>query len=306
MNNKRKTIISGIYMIKNNVNGKIYIGSAIDIHERWSLHKTSLRANRSMKKLQEDWNIYDEDCFEMIILEVTINDEKILTTTEQKYLDKFKPYEGDVGYNKNPKAIRTVERPNRPIYQYDMEGVFIKEWKSISEAARNVIIKPSGIYQSCKSNKISAAGFIWRFKNDLNNTDNLNPDEFIDSHWTPVLQYDLYGNFMKEWKNITVASTYTNTNDCSITNVCAGRAKTGGNFIWRYKKDDIKTDKIDTVKDLRSREVLQFDLNNNFLKEWNNTTIAGKSLKINRKYIAAICNGTNKRKSKKFLWKWKK
>ena len=29
----------GIYMIQNKINGKIYIGQAVDIEDRWKIHK---------------------------------------------------------------------------------------------------------------------------------------------------------------------------------------------------------------------------------------------------------------------------
>ena len=50
---------------------------------------------------------------------------------------------------------------NKPILQYDLEGNFIKEWPSISEATRYV----KGDVASCLSKRQkTAGGYIWKFK----------------------------------------------------------------------------------------------------------------------------------------------
>lgn len=40
-----------------------------------------------------------------------------------------------------------------------------------------------------------------------------------------VLQYDLQGNFIKEWESIRSISKYYNANTGNIVNCCKGRAK---------------------------------------------------------------------------------
>ena len=47
----------------------------------------------------------------------------------------------------------------------------------------------------------------------------------------PILQYDLEGNFIKEWKSIKEAKQIYK----SIPEMLAGRQKTAGGFIWKYK-----------------------------------------------------------------------
>ena len=49
----------GVYMIKNKVNGKLYIGSSVDIQKRWINHRIYLRNNKHHSfQLQQDWNEY--------------------------------------------------------------------------------------------------------------------------------------------------------------------------------------------------------------------------------------------------------
>lgn len=53
---------------------------------------------------------------------------------------------------------------------------------------------------------------------------------------TPILQYDLNMNFIKEWESITKACVFYNNNNLgNITKCCKGERKTAGGFIWKYK-----------------------------------------------------------------------
>ena len=81
------TKISGIYKIVNKVNRKYYVGSSKDIiHYRWIQHKRALRANRHKNDyLQNAWNKYGEDNFEIIILKQI--PPKFLLEEEQNYLN---------------------------------------------------------------------------------------------------------------------------------------------------------------------------------------------------------------------------
>ena len=49
----------------------------------------------------------------------------------------------------------------------------------------------------------------------------------------PVLQYDLQGNFIREWPSIKEAVKQTNI--VSIGDCARGKQKTAGNFIWKFK-----------------------------------------------------------------------
>jgi hypothetical protein len=48
----------------------------------------------------------------------------------------------------------------------------------------------------------------------------------------PIFQFDLQGNFIKEWDSITEAQ---NCYGCGISNCLCGNSKTAYKFIWRYK-----------------------------------------------------------------------
>lgn len=57
---------------------------------------------------------------------------------------------------------------SKPVYQYDLDGNFIKEWDSVGEISRNMNIRKQYI-SACCLNKINKTnGFIFRYKEGLN------------------------------------------------------------------------------------------------------------------------------------------
>jgi group I intron endonuclease len=59
----------GIYSIRNTVNGKQYIGSAVNMAHRWKLHVCKLLGARHHSSLlQNAWNKYGADAFEIRVL----------------------------------------------------------------------------------------------------------------------------------------------------------------------------------------------------------------------------------------------
>ncbi|MFS2047549.1 GIY-YIG nuclease family protein [Variovorax sp. Varisp41] len=81
---------SGIYEIVNTVNGKRYIGSAVNFHLRWKLHRLHLqRGTHHSKHLQNSWAKQGEDEFEFRILLLCSRDNLLLY--EQILLDALIP-----------------------------------------------------------------------------------------------------------------------------------------------------------------------------------------------------------------------
>lgn len=55
---------SGIYQIKNTINGGVYFGRSVDVSDRLIHHRNELRRNvHRNKRLQNAWNKYGEDAF---------------------------------------------------------------------------------------------------------------------------------------------------------------------------------------------------------------------------------------------------
>lgn len=98
INYKGHSLSSGIYQIRNLVNNKIYIGSATLFGVRKSNHFNDLRKGKHANSyFQNAWNKYEEINFVFELLEIC--DKQFLIEREQYYLDLYKPYLRDKGYN---------------------------------------------------------------------------------------------------------------------------------------------------------------------------------------------------------------
>lgn len=62
--------ISGIYAIKNTLNGKFYVGSSLDVRRRWYDHRARLRRGTSAEtKLLNSWKRHGTEAFVFMFLE---------------------------------------------------------------------------------------------------------------------------------------------------------------------------------------------------------------------------------------------
>ena len=62
---------SGIYAIVNKVNGKRYVGSAVNFKKRAIIHKYHLKkGTHHCEHLQRAWNKYGPESFAFVILEI--------------------------------------------------------------------------------------------------------------------------------------------------------------------------------------------------------------------------------------------
>lgn len=100
---------SGVYKILNLVNGKIYIGSSVNIIKRRGDHFRDLRIGKHCNAhLQKAYKKYGEDNFLFSVIEVCNPDECI--TREQHYIDFYNASNVDFGYNICPNSASVLGR----------------------------------------------------------------------------------------------------------------------------------------------------------------------------------------------------
>lgn len=93
---------SGVYIIKNTISGKLYVGSTNNFSMRWKRHICDLNKQiHTGTKLQRAWDKYGQDSFEFCVIEY-VNNTAILMEREQHWLDTLKSVE--LGYNTLPTA----------------------------------------------------------------------------------------------------------------------------------------------------------------------------------------------------------
>lgn len=81
----------GIYQIRHVASGRLYIGSAANIGNRWSKHRFDLRHGiHQNPHLQNAWNRYGEAAFVFEVLEC-VTDVALLLAAEQRYFAELQP-----------------------------------------------------------------------------------------------------------------------------------------------------------------------------------------------------------------------
>ena len=91
--------ITGIYKITCTANNKIYIGSSVNIGSRLTRHRSDLKLNNHHSiLLQRAFNKYNEDAFEIDVIEV-LERQELLLEREQYYLDELQAYDTRFGFN---------------------------------------------------------------------------------------------------------------------------------------------------------------------------------------------------------------
>lgn len=95
---------TGIYIIQNKINNKVYVGSALNVERRWREHKKLLRNNKHHSPhFQNAWILHGEENFEFIFIE-PVKNTLHLVLVEQTFLDYYKSYTSEKGYNVLPVA----------------------------------------------------------------------------------------------------------------------------------------------------------------------------------------------------------
>lgn len=162
-----------IYKHTNKINNKCYIGQTI--------HSLKLRCGNNgngYKKCTKFYNAilkygWDNFTHEIIMKNLT----KIEADFWERYYISF--YNSiENGYNIEIGGKTEGNQYKKKVYQYDLNGNFIKEFKSASQAALSLGKKGghSSIIRVCKQKPgyKTAYGYIWKFKSEnLTNSENL-------------------------------------------------------------------------------------------------------------------------------------
>ncbi len=122
-----------------------------------------------------------------------------------------------------------IEKLNRPVVKYDIDGNFIEEYKSVKEAGEMNNTHPQTISQICNGDiKIWKNKFIFLYKEDKFEERIRNKKQY------PVTRID-YLNNQTEYKSLTEASMYNKISLSKINQVCMGERFQTAGYLWRYK-----------------------------------------------------------------------
>jgi group I intron endonuclease len=149
-------IPSGIYLITNTVNGKVYVGQTVNFKARWKGHHKSLRGNRSKTPhLQHAWNKYGGVAFEFSVLErVSIvgltkgEARELLNRKETTWIARFDSTNPEKGYNickegSSPLGIKHSEETRARYKERSRRLAADPEWRrKVAEATRKAAADP--------------------------------------------------------------------------------------------------------------------------------------------------------------------
>ena len=298
-----------IYKITNTINNKCYIGQSRmeNIDSRWNIHKNPKK--KGCPLLKNSINKYGLENFKFEVIIICFDQD--LNKFEIEYIKKYNSQTPN-GYNILPGGEYYITN-EKPVYQYSLDGKFIKEFKSRVDAAKETKLGENFI-RNCANFELTSKKFLWRnYKTDtieICNIDNSKcSQQIIWSHniqskikfyilnENPVYQYSIDGKFIKEFKNIIEASRETKTNiECIIA--CANeRQKSTLKFIWRNFKVDCLFDNY--------KYIYQYDFNSNLIDTHLKICEASKKTGIDRNVIF-LCLSKQTNCGGDFFWSYEK
>jgi hypothetical protein len=314
---------SGIYLITNLINGKVYVGSSVDIRKRMNAHKSHLNNNKHDNPyLQKSWNKYGSENFTFTVLEV-FPDRQNLLNREQYWMDNYQSYNNEIGYNINPIAgspegrkLSDEEREKRSlsstqkrrILQLDSKGKLIKVWDSIADVSKQFNINRGTLVSRIKNKTIfNNIYFIYEHEYS-NNLSLLSTEEKKRlTNNKPFLQFDLEGNLIKEWVSIAEMNREFTFSISTISVALKNKSKFQKKY-YLIPKDEFTNELLVSVigkkqKKHKGKKVNQYSKNGEFIQTWDAIKHASDVLYIDKKSIDYCCKGMYKQAGG-FIWSY--
>lgn len=209
------------------------------------------------------------------------------------------------GKHLSEKAKKLRKERSKHVLQYSLDGIFIKEWSSSSDIAKEYNIDTSNIVRCCIGETNSCCGFMWQYM-----TDDKIPEKIISYEEKgreiirkskKVYQYSIEGYYLKEFKSANEIKELLDADVNCIRGCCLGKLKSYLGYRWSYECID-KLPPIDYKT--TAIPIIQFDKNLKYIKEWKSATEIKKELGIDPSSISKCCRGKQET-SGGYRWKYK-
>lgn len=126
---------------------------------------------------------------------------------------------------------RGLHNAEKEICQYTLDGKYITSYCSIVEAAKAVGILEESIRISGKNENKRGGNFLWRY---APSPPTIKP-YVVGGHFRRVVQMDMSGAIINEFKSLTEASISTKSNLSKISMCCKGKRDYTNGYKWEYK-----------------------------------------------------------------------
>lgn len=250
-----------VYKHTNITNGKVYIGiTCQDPKVRWNNGRGYRKNEYFWRSIQKyGWN--NGFTHEILYEDLTYED---ACKIEIELIAKHNSTNRRYGYNHHKggryqdcdtrQKISEHSINKKAVLQYSKDGDFIAEYSSRMSASRATGISVQAIWSACTGTIFSAGGYFWC---DKDNPDKIKLDlEKYRADMEHVLQFDLSGNLVCEYKHIYDASECIGIDRHEIWNVCFEKLEPLNGFLFCYKSKEYRIykwiKKQDMLKDIGS------------------------------------------------------
>lgn len=178
------------------------------------------------------------------------------------------------GSGKHPK-------PRRIFSQYTLEGKYVRDFNSQTEAENVIGVARSAIGSALKGRIRTAGGYRWAWVGEeVRLTENRH-------NRTPVSQYTLGGEWLADFPTVAAASRATKVKENLIHPCINGRSQCGGYFRWVRTGTALKSPRYKNIS-----AVSQYTFEGKHLTDYPSIEAAVEILKCNRSIISAAAGGT--------------
>lgn len=126
---------------------------------------------------------------------------------------------------------------SKTVYQYTLDGEFIKEWPSAHEVERQTGFSRSNISTCCQGKSKTVYGYAWSYVPlGKQSCQKKVAVKYNTKNSKVVYQYSLDGELVNEWPSVAEIGRQLGYASSNIVNCCNGKNKTAHGFIWRYEK----------------------------------------------------------------------
>lgn len=269
-----------IYKIYNDINNNLYIGETIrPIEKRWAQHKDKAKDTNITGHLQLAMRKYGIDKFHIKIIEECPDNDRF--NRERYWIAYYNSYED--GYNSTYGGEGTNEYNYDEIYELWLNG------ENVEQICKNIHCCNATVQNALRSKGI-------KYIDHVNRT-----------FAKPVIQYDKSGGFIARYNSANEAGrAMGRINGTNIIKCCKGEIKTSLGYIWKYEDDNTTIEELVQTRKKRTtgKIVLQFDLENNFIAEYESCEKAGKALNKSGSVINRCARGERKT-AYGYKWKYK-
>lgn len=179
----------------------------------------------------------------------------------------------------------------RKVIQFSLEGEFVKEWESITDAIKELNIQGRGnIFLACNSIRNQAAGFQWIYKEDYESGKKL-PKNIPPKEIVIKLTHD--NQFVEEFSDASEAARSVGKEVSSaIYKCCRGIIKQSDGYKWVFKEDYLNDNYDKTVYTRkRVKPIIQLSEDGEYIKEWDGAYLVVEELGYSSGRISEACNG---------------